>query len=434
MDILRFNTDILLKLFLSDNPGGVILPGVVGAGKTSMIAQLCALLAKNGYEIATYDGDDSLFRTQIRATSRYILDDIQSRGMQRPFVYVDEVQKEPQIFDAIKMAFDKAKASFIVSGSNPALLRTSANDRLQRRAVMIPQLPLSMAEIALHQGLISKKQDLEEMTRLLTSPKNISSVTLTSCRLPDAMGALVNRYLVVGGLPQAWLAKSDVESFRAVKLIAERGISETYQTTIAADDEIRRFLADRNAQEFAYKGIQQTLRSSKRAVVDRVIDHLLNHGYLFKRTPYLGQYSLTHSTYFANYSWVDPGIVSYYSTAKPSPQELGFRLESYVYTRLFDRLAHVPFKSSIYYFKPFKIKPSNDALSFGSGEIDFIIQIGREVIPIEVKATARIRDVDTSLMEEFISEHRAHYGIVLYGGSTYVDSDRKIIFYPYWLI
>jgi predicted AAA+ superfamily ATPase len=240
--------------------------------------------------------------------------------------------------------------------------------------------------------------------------------------------------MVIGGLPQAWLAGELSSSMTAVKLVAERGISETYQMTVAADDEIRQYLAEQNSQEFTYKGVQQNLRSSKRNVVDRVIDHLMNHGYIFKKTPFLGDFAATHSTYFSSYSWVDPGLVSYFSTMKPNEQEIGFRLEAYVHTRLVDTLSKIPQKGSIYYYKPFTIKASNNALSFGAGEIDFVVKLGREIIPIEVKLESRYQKIDTSTIEEFLKKYPAKFAVILYGGSTVVDLDKKIVFFPFWAI
>jgi predicted AAA+ superfamily ATPase len=434
LDIYRNNYGHLISQLIGPNNHGIILPGIVGCGKTHLLGTISRAMAeKYGFRLFQYEGDDSKFRAQVRSSSSWILNEVQEAGADRAFVFVDEVQKEPEIFDAIKLAYDKAKVRFAVSGSNPAFLRTTANDRLQRRALVIPQFPLSIQEILTHHKLCTN-EGLTHFGNLIENPIDLEEYKPWRPTVVAEIRDIVRRYLVVGGLPQAWLANDLRSSLTAVKLVAERGITDTYQTTVAADDETRQFLADRNSQEFTYKGLQQTLRSSKRNTVDRVIDHLMNHGYLFKKTPFLGNFTTTHSTYFATYSWVDPGLVSYFTNPNPTDQELGFRLESYVHTRLIDCLARIPIKSGIYYYKPFSIKPSNDALSFGAGEIDFVIKIGREVIPIEVKLTPRHKEIDTQLLEEFIAKYKSKFGIVLYGGSTIVDQAKKIIYFPYWAI
>ena len=433
MDIFRNNTSYLNDIFASKSPCGVILSGIVGCGKTYILKNIAKHMISLGFDVRNFDGDDSKFRSKIRSDSASIWDEIRESGMEKCYFSVDEIQKEPIIFDAVKLAFDKAEARFLVSGSNPAFLRTTANDRLQRRGLLVPQFPLSIQEILSHLGAC-QNHGLTEFRHLLGGKVDLTSPGFTKPQLSPIIKSTVSRYLQIGGLPQAWLSETLDASLQTIKLVAERGISETYQATVAADDEIRQYLAERNSQEFTYKGVQQSLRSNKRSTVDRVVDHLMNHGYLFKKTPFLGEYSSSHSSYFAAYSWIDPGLVSYYATVHPTLQDQGFRLEAYVHSRLIDHLSKIPQKSNIYYFKPFKIKAANDALSFGSGEIDFVVKIGREITPIEVKLTSKIGEIDTELLEIFVKENKLPFGIVLYGGSTVVDVNKKLIYFPYWYI
>jgi predicted AAA+ superfamily ATPase len=212
-------------------------------------------------------------------------------------------------------------------------------------------------------------------------------------------------------------------------------VTNTFSNTIATADEVRRYLASANSREFTYLGLQQKIRSTKRDVVDGVLDHLLNHGYIFKKRPFLEEFEGNKSTYLTAYSWVDPGMVTYYQgDMEPSMQELGFRLEGYVHTRILEHLEALPMSSQLYYHKPFVYKTSTDALSFKPGEIDFIVQVGTRIIPIEVKLTESIREIDTTLMVAYLKKYDRPYGIILYGGSPYVDTQQKLIYFPYWYL
>jgi predicted AAA+ superfamily ATPase len=433
--INRYLSDTLLEHFVHSNAAkGLILAGVVGVGKTTLIEKLCSKMELLGYQILRFEGDDIQFRMQVKENTKTLIEKVQEAGLTKPFLFVDEVQKSPEIFDAIKMYFDKLQAPFIVSGSNPAYLRTTANDRLQRRAGIKTLFPLSLPEILLHDGLISKF-DLESFLDLVWRAASIHEIQLPTVELPAAIYKTTSRYMSIGGLPQAHLASSLEESLGFIQLIAERGITSTYDTVTAVDDEIRRELALQNAKEFSYQGAHQRLRSTKRQTVDRVITHLMNHGYLFKKRPYLLEYEREKSTYFSTYSWIDSGIVSYY-TAKiqPSPQEAGFRLESYIHTRLISYLECIPLKTALYYYKPFSLKPSNQSFYFKPGEIDFVIVIGDRQIPIEVKMGSKLAEIDTELIEQYVKEQKSCYGIILYGGAPHCDTQRKLIYYPYWLI
>ena len=419
---------------MESSPQGIILAGVIGSGKTTVAEQICQNLKDAGHDVLRFDGDDVQFRSAVRANTRLFIDEIIQNGLSRPFIFVDEIQKEPEIFDALKMAFDKKKASFLVTGSNPAFLRIEAQNRLQRRGKMVNLFPLSIPEIAAHKKILPRF-DPQIFNSLLWDAKNPLKEYLAAIRRPNEIDELTRLYLIKGGLPLAVKSSSIHRALMQIQLTTERGVTDTYHQTIAIADEIRRHLAFSNSQEFTYQTIHQKIRSTKRHVVDNVIDHLLNHGYIFKKRPYLEDFESSKSTYFANYSWVDPGMVSYFQgNIEPNQQELGFRLEAYLHTRLIEQLEQIPLSSQIYYHKPFAPKSTGDSLVFKPGEIDFIVQIGERIIPIEVKSTMKIAEIDTTQMKTYLKQYQRPFGIILYGGSPHVDEENRIIYFPYWFV
>ena len=131
--ILRSKISQIAESLECKEPAGIILSGVIGSGKTTVASEVCRRLEKTGFDILRFDGDDVQFRAAIRANTRIFVEEIIQSGLQRPLIFVDEVQKEPEIFDAIKLAFDKKKASFIVTGSNPAFRRPLNGDDHRRK-------------------------------------------------------------------------------------------------------------------------------------------------------------------------------------------------------------------------------------------------------------------------------------------------------------
>lgn len=83
-----------------------------------MIQSLLSEL-KEDFEIFQFSGDDIQFRNSVAKDSRYLLQQILSKTQKKTFVFVDEAQKSESVFDALKIAFDTHKISFVVSGSNP---------------------------------------------------------------------------------------------------------------------------------------------------------------------------------------------------------------------------------------------------------------------------------------------------------------------------
>ncbi|MGK5088204.1 hypothetical protein WDW86_11650 [Bdellovibrionota bacterium FG-2] len=108
-------------------------------------------------------------------------------------------------------------------------------------------------------------------------------------------------------------------------------------------------------------------------------------------------------------------------------------IEGIVHARLSDLMQLVPLKSQLHYYKPYSID-SNGKVKYGSGEIDFVFQLGDRIVPLEVKATAQISDIDFSLLKLFVKEHRVPFGVVLYGGLPVWNATEKVVFWPYWLV
>ncbi len=76
MAIYRNNINILQRILKGEGGHGVIVPGIVGSGKTHLLGRVCDDLAAEGYTVFQYEGDDSKFRARVRASSTCILDDI----------------------------------------------------------------------------------------------------------------------------------------------------------------------------------------------------------------------------------------------------------------------------------------------------------------------------------------------------------------------
>ena len=171
----------------------------------------------------------------------------------------------------------------------------------------------------------------------------------------------------------------------------------------------------------------------RRDQINRVIDALVNHGYLLKKKPLLiGE---DRRSYLNNYSYIDPGIVTYLTGDEllEGDTERGFRVEGYLHNRLRQILQLKALKTQVNYYKPFTID-ANNKVKYRAGEIDFVVSIGKRMIPLEAKAGIDRSQVDTSLLVDFIRSHNVAFGIVAYGGLPYWDKKNRVLYWPFWLI
>ena len=68
----------------------------------------------------------------------------------------------------------------------------------------------------------------------------------------------------------------------------------------------------------------------------------------------------------------------------------------------------------------------------GGEEVDFIVESGRRLLPIEVKSSARLRPESYRGIEAFLGENRdqAPFGLMLYGGDEVVRVSERVAAIP----
>jgi predicted AAA+ superfamily ATPase len=236
----------------------------------------------------------------------------------------------------------------------------------------------------------------------------------------------------MGGLPSAFFEPNDDSVIIQIRTTVERGFEVMEQDNKEISDLIRCYLAKGHSKEFAYQGIMQRTGIRKRDSINAVMKSLLAHGYLHvKRPTFMG---LDRRSYLCVYSYCDPGIVTYLSGEGPlDPDEEGFRIEGAIHNRLEFLRQLIPLKNELSYFKPFAVD-QNDKTKFLPGEIDFIYTRGRRSIPIEVKQSDNSGAIDTANVESFVKQYKSPYGVILYGGVPQVQKNKKLIFWPYWMV
>lgn len=430
MYIYRELQGYLKKNILRDQPTAYILSGIVGCGKTTMIQSLLSEI-KDNFEVFQFSGDDIQFRSAVAMDSNYLLQQILSKTQKRAFVFIDEVQKSESIFDALKIAFDSHKISFIVSGSNPAYLASVAKKRLQRRAEHLYMLPLSLPEILLSEKII-REDHLFLFQNILWFCESLNEISKTELSQPPTLSAISNSYFTYGGLPLSYLNRDQNQKLIEIKLTVERGFDLFSIDNNDATEAVKIELANLHSKEFTYNKIFSRTRTNRRDTVNKIINELINHDYIVRKRPLLlKEYK---SSYLSIFSYIDPGIVTYLTAEVGESENKGFRVEGYIHARIDHFIKNASAKCEVGYYKPHWID-KNNKVKYAPGEIDFVFIKGRKILPIEVKSTDSIGQINTAHIISFLETHRAApFGIVLYGGVPYLDKKNRILYWPYWLV
>ena len=284
MYIIRELHENLLRLFRPDSPSGLILAGTVGSGKTTLVKRVLKEL-ESDFRVFSYTGDDLQFRQAVARNTRYLHEQVSAQTTRPALIFIDEVQKSELIFDAVKYAFDHTGASFIISGSNPAFLQTEARKRLQRRADLWNLAPFSLGEILCHEKMVEPEW-VRQFREVLFNWQNGRDVEI-SLDLNAGIKRIISGYMCYGGFPLVHLARDNNARLVEIRKIVERGFELMSVNNETTADTIKLELARLDSREFAYQGVFQRTGLRRRDQINKVIDALVNHGYLLKKKPLL---------------------------------------------------------------------------------------------------------------------------------------------------
>ncbi len=164
--ITRYIEDRLEKSIVSKLITMVIGPRQVG--KTTLMQEVQARVEKKGTvtkesggfvlsrNVFTYILDDIQLRSSLKKDNRFIQKDVElslgetlEKTEQQVYIFIDEVQKMPVLFDWIKQVFDanSEHVKFVLSGSSAISITTVASETLAGRVEYINVYPFVYSEL-----------------------------------------------------------------------------------------------------------------------------------------------------------------------------------------------------------------------------------------------------------------------------------------------
>jgi predicted AAA+ superfamily ATPase len=414
----------IIRYLNSGKPRGIILAGIIGVGKTTLVKQIIEKL-KASFVCFAFSGDDLKFRQEIAADTTFLLKTIRSKTSDRALVCIDEIQKTPEILDAVKLAFDEENISFIVTGSQPQYLLNQARQRLQRRARAFHLYPFSLNEIYSDLNLCDKSSPTLWMDLL---EGNLPDFLLEQKGDWLSIYNDYQKYRLLGTIPLVYQEKTKEEKLIAITNIINRGYQPIAGLNQQEEDTILTEIARLNNREFTYQTILNKTHLKRREKINAVIEFYMQNGILLRRSRKL--FTDYKQSYHVIYSFVDPGIV-YYISPPPgdSKTDNGFDLESVVHSQINNWQNFYHFPLSLYYYVPYYVIPSGQ-IKYKTGSIDFLIETHNSIIPIEVKTTNNLNHISTPVIEELIQSGRAKYGIIFYQGAPWLNKKKSIYYLP----
>ena len=329
---------------------------------------------------------------------------------------LDEVQRVPDLLLAIKRSVDEARVPgrFVLTGSAHLLLHAHLSDTLAGRAAHLVLWPMTRRE---QQGL--GRAGL--WGELLSAPPPIWPSLL---REAEAQREEWETAVARGGFPVPALHLKDWEE----RQLWFRGYLQTYLErdvpalrAVENLPELRRLLealALRSGNLLNQSELARELGLSQ-ATVHRYLN-LLEVSFLLVR---LRAYAKSRTKRLIKAPKVylpDPALALYLTGGKPS----GAHLEALVLLDLLafrDAQAEPP---GLYYWR-----------TASGQEVDFVLEAGERLLPVEVKATPRPTPKDAQGLLAFLAEYpEAPGGLLLHGGEGVFPLVGRVVAAPWWRV
>jgi uncharacterized protein len=397
----------VLERALRTAPVCVVL-GARQTGKTTLVRSLPALA---GRPYLTMDDFD--LRTQAEADPETVV-------ARAPALILDEVQRVRDLLIAVKRAVDddprRTAGRFVLTGSANLLMLERISESLAGRAVYVTLWPLTRRErLGLGRAgawgeLLSRpRREWADLLQADPGPAEDWRRAVRLGGLPVPAHDLSDdgqRASWLSGYVQTYLER-DLQVLRAVENLADfrrlmraaclRLGSLVNQTELGRDvgivqPQVHRFL---NLLEASYQAVRLSAYSVNRT--RRLI-----------KAPKL--------------YWSDTALALHLA-AESEPR--GPHLENLVLMDLMVwRDLHAPRPEVLYWRTATGL------------EVDFVVETPTRLLPIEVKAAARVRPDDAKGLEAFLDEYPdlTDGGLLLHGGTETFPLTRRVLATPWWRV
>lgn len=333
-------------------------------------------------------------------------------------VTLDEVQREPQLLHAVKRVIDQNRqpGQFLLTGSANLLLMRQVSESLAGRASYLTLWPMTRRE---QQGL-GRGGLWEEL--LDTRDEEWFDLIAAQPDEPEDWRMLARR----GGFPLPALHLATAQE-RAVwfdgyvRTYLERDLQDL--SSIAALPDFRRLT--RAACLRMGQLVNQAELGRDVALPQPTVHRYLNlleTSYLLVRLPAYAVNRTKRLIKSPKLYWGDTGM-ALHLTQEAEPR--GAHLENLVLHDLLTwRDARLD-RAEVFYWRT----------AIGE-EVDFVIEAGDRLLPIEVKATGRPRLRDLAHLRTFRTEYgnRARAGLLLHSGTTLEWLAADVLAAPWWKV
>lgn len=362
-----------------DKPEITLLIGPRQAGKTTLLREIAENLVSDGQHCFFFNLDIDVDAQYFRSQQTFVERVVALAGQQKAYIFIDEVQRIENAGLFLKGLYDRRLPyKWVATGSGSLELKEKIAESLAGRKRNFYLFPVSLAEFTTY----SWKVELEQSGALLRTDTAESE-------------HLLRQYLLYGGYPRVVTA-SDAEEKKAV-------LSEIFQSYIERDIQI--LLRLEKSKDFI------TLLQ----LVANRIGKLINFQDLSNLTN-LSVPTVKNYLWYCEKTFIIESVLPFYTNKEKelvkSPQyyftDAGLRNHLLAITELVPQSNEFGFLFQQLVFQLLKAKFDHSVAAIrywrtqNQAEVDFVVQKGLELLPVEVKSAQLQQPEITRSLRSFI--------------------------------
>ena len=384
----------------------VAVMGARQVGKSTLCRQLAD---DRGMSYCTLDDRDVL--RHAREDPEDLLHNLGDTG-----AFVDEAQRAPELFLAIKAIVDRdgRPGRYLLSGSNQPTIRDGVGDSLLGRAAYRTLRPLTLSELRFD-------EEHTGWSFLMDEPEDRALEELK--RRAERSGQLDWREMVrVGGFPRVLAAQAAQQSRLLddyVSVFASRDVREVIGIESPERFEVfLRVIAARTAQELNLSSLSQELGLAVNTM--RRWTDALERSYLIHRLQPYSRNASQRVIKSPKIFMVDSALAMA-AARETSPS--GFHFETMVASDL-GVWRDVGVGRVVYHWR-----------LASQQEVDFVLEENGRLLPVEVKGADVVRHTDARHLRRFCSDHaNAVRGLLVSADPEVRVVSTGVIAAPWWAV
>lgn len=369
-----------------------------------------------------FNMDIRALRSKVEADPDLFVKDFESN------IIIDEAQKVPDLFHALKSLVDKKfPYKILLSGSTNFLMLESISESMSGRVGILEMLPFSLSE--------SLEISSNNIAEKLINAKDLKQAYKELTKLEPIEEKEIFDFILKGGFPKLHELKSNkaidtwFQSYlttyidKDVRDIANISDLEGFQN-------VYKLLAYQSSNMLNFSNIAGDIGLDTKTIKKffTILEMTYHYKKLFSfRENFKAKISKTPKVFSIDTGMLNHLLSNFSKDEMINSGHWSKILETWVFSELYKQVKNSSPKKDLYFYRT-----RNDS------EVDFILQEGQKLIPIEVKSGYQIKAMQLRSMKTFIEDYSTKFtipfGIVFHRAEKVSYLADNIIGVPFTLL